>query len=170
MADETLEQLQAKLAALTSQKEAAEQKAAEAEAKVTLLAEEKDAVVAEKKKLEEDLDTVSEEKELLAEENQKLSSEVKAVNAEAAKNAPVSFEVEDDEEKGIDGGDYEFTCPTFTWDDGSVVNVRERFAKLRVLAEQKSLTKEEKEFVHQLQTMCAELVKRQSGIVRRKEK
>lgn len=125
----TLEQLQARLATAEAEK-------AEAQAKASALQAEKDAAKAEAEKL--------------ATDNRKLTAVVDAIEEEKAKTAPVSFEVEDD-------GAYEFTCPAFTWDDGSVINVRE-------LANSKDEKDQEK-----YATICAHLVARESGIIRRKE-
>lgn len=129
MEELTLEQLRARLATAESEKAAAQAKASALEA-------EKDAIKATA--------------EQLAVDNEKLSSVVTAAQEEKAKTAPVEFEVEED-------GKYEFTCPTFTWDDGSVVNVRE-------LANSKNEKDQEK-----YATICAHLVARESGIIRRKE-
>jgi hypothetical protein len=87
-------------------------------------------------------------------ENQTLKT---SIAAELKKNSPVSFEIEEDVENDIEGGTYEFTCPTFTWDDNSVINVREL-----------SASKDEKD-KKKYEEICAELVYRKSGIVRRKE-
>lgn len=125
----TLEQLQARLATAEAEK-------AEAQAKASALEAEKEATKAER--------------DQLAADNKKLSAVVDAAQEEKAKTAPVEFEVEDD-------GKYEFTCPTFTWDDGSVINVRE-------LANSKNEKDQEK-----YATICAHLVARESGIIRRKE-
>jgi hypothetical protein len=97
----------------------------------------------------------SEEKAAKAEAD--VRSIQRAAKAEAKKNAPVSFEVEDDEEKGIEGGEYEFTAPTLTWDDNQVYNIRK-------LSESKD-DKENELFAE----MCAKLVQRKSGLVARKE-
>jgi hypothetical protein len=129
MEELTIEQLRARLATVESEK-------ADAQAKASAALAEKDAVKAEAEKLHA--------------ENKKLSAVVDAVEEEKAKTAPVSFDVEDD-------GTYEFTCPTFTWDDGSVINVRE-------LANSK-VEKDQDKYA----TICAHLVARESGIVRRKE-
>jgi len=74
-----------------------------------------------------------------------------------AKSLP-TFEVE--EEKDIEGGEYQFTCPTFTWDDGKVIDVH----KLMAMAESK-----EEKVSGPAGAIMGELVRRKSGIVKRKE-
>jgi hypothetical protein len=71
-----------------------------------------------------------------------------------------SFEVPEDEDNDIEGGEYQFTCPTFTWDDGSVIQVSELWAQ--------ASSKKQKE-ADKAQEILAELVKRKSGILKRKE-
>lgn len=139
MEELTIEQLRARLATAEAEKAEALAKASAAEA-------EKDAVKAVAEKVSAEAD------EILA-ENKKLSAVVSAAQEEKAKTAPVEFEVEE----GEAAGKYEFTCPTFTWDDGSVIKVRE-------LANSKSEKDQEK-----YATICAHLVQRGSGIIRRKE-
>lgn len=175
----TLEEMQAKLASLTAEKEAlasekagfvgqlaeAEAKAAvlasekaEAQAKASALAAEKDAAKADAEKLKNDYITVASEREKALDlfykadkERHELAERVAAVDAEARAKAPVEFETED-------GSKYEFTCPTFTWDDGIVYNVRkleEEAAKDAKAAEKYA-------------SICAQLIVRESGIIRKK--
>lgn len=138
----TLEQLQARLATAEAEKAAAESKAAAAIA-------EKEAAKAQADKLAAENSEILMDAQKLAEENRKLSAVVDAVEEEKAKTAPVEFDLADET--------YEFTCPTFTWDDGRVINVR-------------AMANSEKESDQvALAEMCQELVKRNSGIIRRKE-
>lgn len=105
-----------------------------------------------KEELQARLATLEAENKKLVSEKKKL---LKEALAEAAKTAPVSFEVEGDAEN--ESGEYEFTAPTFTWDDNTVIDVRE-------LANSTN-SKDKEKFA----SICAELVHRKSGIVRRKE-
>lgn len=132
MEDLTMEQLQARLAAVEAEKTEALEKVA------SLEADKKSADAAVKK---------------LKAENADAKAKAKAAEAEAKKAAPVSFDVEED------GGDvkYEFTAPKLTWDDGSVVDVR---------ALSESDDKKDQELYAEI---CAKLVQRGSGLVRRKE-
>ncbi len=112
---------------------------------------------------------------LTAAEFQKLSPEEQAAKLEAlqAENAKLkagvkssgkeelpSFEVDADEEAEIEGGDYQFTCPTFQWDDGKVIDVR------KLMAEAES---DDKKAAEKASAIMSELVARKSGIVKRKE-
>ncbi|HEY3403883.1 MAG TPA: hypothetical protein VGK59_10880 [Ohtaekwangia sp.] len=72
-----------------------------------------------------------------------------------------SIEVDEDEENEIEGGTYQFTCPTFTWDDGSVINVRELVDGLKS-KDKKTKTKAE--------NIVAKLVAIKSGILTLKAK
>lgn len=135
MEELTIEQLQARLAAAESAKAEAEVAKAEAEAKASFANAEKDAAKAYAEKL--------------SDENKKLSAVVSAADEEKAKTAPVEFEYGDDT--------YQFTCPTFTWEDGSVVNVR-AMANSQDEKDQVAFAK-----------MCKKLVEIESGIIRRKE-
>lgn len=88
---------------------------------------------------------------------EKKLSDVETAAAEVkAKTAPVEFKVKDGKQKGT----YVFTCPTFTWDDGRVYNVRQ-------LAED---SKKDEKVAELYATICAHLVQRESGVIRRKEK
>ena len=108
------------------------------------------AAEAEKDAAKSEAEKLKAENDIIHADNLKLSAAVNAVEEEKAKTAPVSFEEED-------GYKYEFTCPTFTWSDGRVINVR-------AMANSKD-EKEQEEFA----TMCAHLIQRNSGIIRRKE-
>lgn len=70
-----------------------------------------------------------------------------------------SIEVDEDEENDIEGGEYEFTSPTFTH-GGKVIKV----ADLMADAEGKDNKKSEAAL-----TVIAALVKRKSGLLRKKE-
>jgi hypothetical protein len=152
MEELTLEQLQARLAAAESekaealakasaaeaQKNAAEAKASDAEAKASDLA-------AEKKSAQLALDDA-------AAEIQTLKSAKKELEKAAKADSLPTFEADDDE--------YEFTCPTLTWDDNSVIDVR----KLAAEAEEDEVAAEK------FADICGKLVHRGSGIVRKVER
>lgn len=89
----------------------------------------------------------------LAKQNAELTKEVKG-------NSLPSFEVDDDEENDIEGGEYDFTCPTFTHDDGSVIDVRELMV---------GFNSKDRKVAEKAQAIVANLVKIKSGIVQRKE-
>ena len=159
MEELTLEQLQARLAAAESGKAEAEAKASAlqagksaAEAKAEQLAADKEEAEMEVSKLKTSRENMREYADKIEAENAELSAVVNAAKAEAKKTAPVEFETED-------GDTYEFTCPTFTWDDSSVINVRE----LEAEAERNEKAAEK------YATICANLVARESGIIRKKE-
>jgi len=82
------------------------------------------------------------------------------LKAEVEKGSPLSFTIEEDsEELDVKAGDeFEFTAPTCTWDDNSIVNFRELAA---------SKEKKDQELYAEI---CAHLVQRKSGLIRRKEK
>jgi hypothetical protein len=82
----------------------------------------------------------------------------KAISEGKAKPAPVTFKVKDDEKNGIEGGTYEFTCPTVTH-KGEVINIRQLEAD----------AKKDKKALEKYQSLCATLVVKRSGAVRRKE-
>lgn len=71
-----------------------------------------------------------------------------------------SVEVEEDVENGIDGGDYQFHHQNFRWDDGNIINVVDLVAD----AEGKDKIKAAK-----ATSIIANLVKRKSGVLQRKE-
>jgi hypothetical protein len=95
----------------------------------------------------------------LQESNSALQAEADTLKKEATKDLLPSFEVEDDDANDVEGGEYQFTCPTFTWDDNSVINVRELVAE----ASGKDKAAEK------AQGIMAALVARKSGIVLKKE-
>lgn len=112
------------------------------------------------------MDEVNELKKQLAEEQAKaaaLAAEKealeKSISEGKAKPKPVTFKVKENEKAGIEGGTYEFTCPTFTH-KGEVINVRQLEADSR--KDKKALAKYE--------ALCSMLVVRQSGIIKRREK
>jgi hypothetical protein len=152
----TNEELLAELALLQSDKEASDKRAAEAET-AKIAAEEKAA------KAQAEADNIASTLEAVKAVNEELSSKVEAAAEEAAKSAPVSFETDDAE--------YEFTCPSFTWDDGRVINVREQHNEYRRIQklEEDDVSKSEKEFAEEWEAICGHLVNRGSGIIRRKE-
>lgn len=124
------------------------------QARLASLQADKDAAQAEVKALAAKAEDQAADIKKLKAHNAKLE---KTAKEEAAKNSPVTFEVEEDAENGIEGGEYEFTAPTLHWDDNSIVVVRE-------LANSKDVKDQER-----YATICAELVARKSGLVRRKE-
>lgn len=128
----SIEELQARLAAAEAEK-------ADAQARASALEAEKEAIAAEKEKLEADYRSVAAEREQFATLAEKAA-------AEKAEKAPLSFKTED-------GEVYEFTCPTFTWDDGRVIDP-------------KKLVKDNPD---EFATICGHLIQRNSGIIRRKE-
>jgi chromosome segregation ATPase len=142
MEELTLEQLQARLATAETEK-------AQAIAEKTAAEQRAEDAQAEKTALERANDKLSEAHEELQQSHAELEEKLSAAEKEAAKNEPVSFETED--------GEYEFTCPKFTWDDNKVYNVRE-------LANDES--QKGQEFYAEI---CAKLVQRNSGIISRKE-
>jgi chromosome segregation ATPase len=154
----TIEEMQARLASLTAEKEALASQNAEAQAKATELAASKAEAEAKVKALSEDkewaeeqINKLAEEKAEISMERNKLASRVSAIDAEARKAAPVEFETED-------GDEYVFTCPTFTWDDGIVYNVK------ALEAEAEKNQKAAEKFA----SMCVHLIKIESGIIRKK--
>lgn len=98
----------------------------------------------------------------ILEENSTLQSENSSLKkaADATKKEAPSFEVDADEENDIEGGEYQFTCPAFTWDDGIVIKADELITQ----AGSKKPREAEK-----AQAILAELIKRRSGIVKRIE-
>jgi len=90
----------------------------------------------------------------------KENADLKAAAKQTTKEVLPSFDVEDDEENEIEGGEYQFTCQTFTWDDGSVIKVRE------LIADSES---KDKKVAEKAQAILGGLVLRKSGIVKRKE-
>lgn len=81
-----------------------------------------------------------------------------SVAAEKKASAPVSFKVKADEKAGIEGGTYVFTAPSFTH-KGEVINVRQLEAAAG----------KDKKALEKYQSLCAMLVTKGSGIVKRKE-
>lgn len=100
----------------------------------------------------DDLDRIASENEKISQRNAALEKEVKK------DELPTIEGVEKDGD--IEAGDYQFTAPTFTWDDGSVVNVRELMADAESSDEKVSSA---------AQVIIAKLLQRKSGILRRKE-
>ena len=109
---------------------------------------------------------------LTAEEFQKLSAEeqvaylekVQAENAElksslkkAATTELPTVDVEETDE--VAAGTYQFTCPTFTWDDNRIIDVRELVAEAESADEKVS---------QKAQVIIAQLLQRNSGILARK--
>lgn len=88
--------------------------------------------------------------------NDELSAKVK----EATKEELPTFEVDADEENDIEGGEYQFTCPTFHWDDNSIIKVRD------LMADTES---KDKKVAEKALAILGHLVARKSGIVKRKE-
>jgi hypothetical protein len=93
---------------------------------------------------------------LLQSANAELTAKVK----EATKEELPTFDVDADEENDIEGGTYQFTCPTFHWDDNSIINVRE------LMADTES---KDKKVAEKAQAILGHLVARKSGIIKRKE-
>lgn len=95
--------------------------------------------------------TLEAEKAESAEKQAELEKQLKASKAEvkAKKDAekPVTFTIEGKNKK--ENKEYEFTCPSFTWDDGTVYNVRD-------------LEKNDPEL---FDVICAKLVQRKSGVI-----
>jgi hypothetical protein len=85
-------------------------------------------------------------------ENAELKSSLKAVSTELP-----SVDVEGTAE--VEAGTYQFTCPTFTWDDGRIVDVRELVAEAESAEEKVS---------QKAQVIIAQLLQRNSGILARK--
>ena len=126
-----------------------EQEIIEMQARLASLEKEKSELQAAKDALEVDKAAADEK---VADLSAKLKEEVE-------KDAPLSFEIsEDNEDLDVKEGDvFEFTAPTCTWDDNSIVNFRE-------LAASKE-TKDQERYA----LICASLVQRKSGLIRRKE-
>lgn len=89
--------------------------------------------------------------------NDELTSQVKSAKKEA-QELP-SFDV-DEAGENYEAGEYQFTCPTFTWDDNRIINVHDLVAEAE--------GKDEK-IAEKAQAIISSLVARQSGIVKRKE-
>jgi hypothetical protein len=98
---------------------------------------------------------LTEQADKLEKTNKSNQAKLKEVEAKEKKQRPVSFVV--DEEPGVKGGEYEFTAPALTWDDNQVYNIR-------ALAESKDEAEQQL-----FDEICAKLVQRSSGLVRRKE-
>lgn len=84
-----------------------------------------------------------------------------AVAEQAAEKAgvadlPIVEGVEEDEENEIAAGDYQFTAPTFTWDDNSVIIVKELMA---------DAASKEKKVAEKATTIIANLLARKSGLL-----
>lgn len=105
----------------------------------------------------------------LAAKNAEAEAAVKKLEAKAKKQASKpgkkaekvlpSFEVDADKKNGIEGGEYEFTAETFTH-KGVVLNAAEVVKQAESDDEHLALT---------AQTVLADLVKRKSGVLKRKE-
>jgi hypothetical protein len=91
---------------------------------------------------------------------QSSNTELAAKVKEATKDVLPSFDVDADEEHDIEGGTYQFTCPTFHWDDNRIIDVRE------LMAETES---KDKKVAEAAQAILGHLVARKSGIIARKE-
>lgn len=111
---------------------------------------------ADKKELQDALEKSSTENKKLSTANKQLA---KAAKAEAEKKAPPSIEVEGSGD--IESGTYVFTAPSFTWDDGKVINTRQLVADAQ---------SENEKVSQRANSIIADLLARQSGILRRKEK
>ena len=96
----------------------------------------------------------------LAKKASDLEVENASLKAESKQEELPSFEVEADDENDVEGGTYQFTAPTFTWDDGSVINVRE-------LVE--GAESADKKVAAKAQEILAALVARKSGLIRKEE-
>lgn len=97
----------------------------------------------------------------LAAKNQELVAEVKeAQKAAKADSLPVVEGVEEDTANDIEAGDYEWTAPLFTWDDGNVIDVRELMA---------DAASDEEKVSQKATVIIAKLLQRKSGLLRRKE-
>jgi hypothetical protein len=92
--------------------------------------------------------------------NKQLATENSKLSITKGKDELPSFEVDEDEDNDIEGGTYQFTSPTFTWDDGIVINVR-------TLAEETQSN--DKKVAEKALAILAKLVAIKSGIVTRKE-
>lgn len=89
----------------------------------------------------------------LEKDNEAKTSKLKALEKKAKKERPVTFEIEESDDKN---GEYEFTAPTLTWDDNNVYDIR------------KLSESNEKADTQLFDEICAKLVQRNSGLVRRK--
>lgn len=115
----------------------------------------------DKKALEEKAEALENEKAASEEKLAKLKSEndkLQAINKEIVSPNSVTFEVEEDEDDAdSEPGTYEFTAPLLTWDDASIIDI-------------KALSESKEKADQQLYAeICATLVQRKSGLVRRKE-
>lgn len=102
----------------------------------------------------EEIEALKKELARVAAEKEALE---KSINEGKAKPAPLSFKIKPNE-KGIEGGTYEFTCPTVTH-KGEVINVRQLAADAN----------KDKKLMEKYQSLCATLVVKRSGAVKRKE-
>lgn len=129
---------------------------------------------AEKKQLAEE--KAAAEKKLADEQAaaQQATSELKSLKQtlaeEAAKTGPVTFSVEEDGEEV----EFEFTAPTLTWDDNSVIDVRNLANQAREIVARidqgDKVSKEDRAVFEKYQLICATLVSRESGLVQRVRK
>lgn len=90
---------------------------------------------------------------------QSENSELKAAVKESVKGELPTFTV-DEAGETFEAGEYEFTAPTFTWDDNTVINVHELMVDAESANEKVAL---------KASAIISSLVARNSGIVKRKE-
>lgn len=145
-----------------------EEQIKEMEARLSSLQNENDGLKSKNEALESD--KASAEEQAIALQTAKAASDAALKEAQAQlkseveKTSPLSFTIdgmseEDLETLGVENGDvFEFTAPTCTWDDNSIVNFRELAAS------------DEKKDRELYALICAKLVQRNSGLIRRKEK
>lgn len=106
------------------------------------------------------------ENESLKASKVKQDAELKSLKAalkeKASKTEKVGLpviDVDEDLEAEVEGGEYEFTSPSFTWDDNSVVNVSELVA---------AVNGKDSKLKHKAEVIIASLLQRKSGILVRK--
>lgn len=88
-------------------------------------------------------------------------NEALATVAKEAKSVALpSVEIEEDDPSGVEAGTYNWTAPTFTWDDNTVVKVSDLM---------KDAASKDEKVSQNAQVIIANLLGRKSGLLVRKE-
>lgn len=113
-------------------------------------------------KLQEAHTALAAEADQLLSTNATLEAEAKKLKKEKKQEELPSFEVEEDEENDIEGGEYQFTAPSFTWDDNSVIDVRELVAAAEGIESKDPKIKAKADKAAEI---ISKLIARKSGII-----
>lgn len=88
-------------------------------------------------------------------------NEALATVAKEAKSVALpSVEIEEDDPSGVEAGTYNWTAPTFTWDDNTVIKVSDLM---------KDAASKDEKVSQNAQVIIANLLGRKSGLLVRKE-